>query len=94
MQALQRSHGLLWQEIAASSSTKRQESVSQTSAVIALFKERRKLVKSSREHKELTKSIITCLDMLPLNTVDKPGFTAMIQGFAGTTYPLGVILVE
>ena len=44
------------QEIAASSSTKTQENVSRTS-IITFLEERRKLDKSSREHKKLTKSI-------------------------------------
>ena len=45
---------------------------------------KQKLLSSdSREHKELTKSVACCLarDMLPLSTVDKPGFHAMLQKF-------------
>ena len=44
------------------------------------LKKNRKFDRSSREHKELTRSVTTCLakDMLPLSTVDKPGFRAMI----------------
>ena len=39
--------------------------------------------RDSREHKELTRSITECLvkDMLPIYTVDKPGFRAMIRRF-------------
>ena len=46
--------------------------------------ERQKLLStSSREHKKLTKSVATSLakDMLPLSTVDKPGFRTMVQKF-------------
>ena len=45
---------------------------------------KQKLLSSdSREHKELTKSVACCLarDMLPLSTVDKPGFRTMLQRF-------------
>ena len=38
---------------------------------------------SSHEYKDLTKSVTYCLakDMLPVSTVDKPGFKAMLQKF-------------
>ncbi len=41
------------------------------------------LASSSREHKELTKAVTYCLakDILPISTVDKPGFKAMLQRF-------------
>ena len=41
------------------------------------------LSSDSREHKELTTSVACCLarDMLPLSTVDKPGFRTMLQKF-------------
>lgn len=65
-----------------SSSSTRCNSSSQTS-VTALFEKSRKFDRNSREHKELTRSVTTCLakDMLPLSTVDKPGFRAMISKF-------------
>ena len=44
---------------------------------------RRPLSSSSREHKTLTNAVTYCLarDMLPLSTVDKPGFRKMLQQF-------------
>ena len=41
------------------------------------------LPSSSREHKELTKAVTYCLtkDMLPISTVDKAGFKAMLRRF-------------
>ena len=43
----------------------------------------RPLSSSSKEHKALTNAVTYCLasDMLPLTTVDKPGFRAMLQTF-------------
>ena len=39
-----------------------------------------KLFSSSHEYKDLTKSVTYCLvkDMLPISTLDKPGFKAML----------------
>ena len=64
----------------SSNSSRDKDSSSQTS-VTALFEKSRKFDRNSREHKELTRSITMCLakDMLPLSTVDKPGFRAMIS---------------
>ena len=66
----------------SSSSTRGKDSRSQT-LVTALFEKSKKFDRNLREHKELTKSITMCLakDMLPLSTVDKPGFRAMISRF-------------
>ena len=46
-------------------------------------KRQRPLSPSLKEHKALTKSVTCCLakDMLPLSTVDKPGFRAMLHQF-------------
>ena len=43
----------------------------------------KKLDSSSKEHKELTKSVAICLakDMLPIYTVEKEGFRAMLRKF-------------
>jgi len=40
----------------------------------------------SKEHKALTNSVTYCLarDMVPLSTVDKPGFRAMLYQFNGS----------
>ena len=50
---------------------------------MATWDKQKLLSTSSREHKELTKSVANCLakDMLPLSTVDKPGFRAMLYMF-------------
>ena len=48
-----------------------------------LFKHAQAIPTTSREHKELTKAIALCLakDMLPIYTVEKPGFKSMIHQF-------------
>ena len=46
--------------------------------------DKKKLLSSmSHEYKQLTKSVTYCLahDMLPISTVDKPGFQAMLHKF-------------
>ena len=52
-------------------------------SLTATWDKQKLLSTSSREHKELTKSVANCLakDMLPLSTVDKPGFQAMLYTF-------------
>ena len=52
-------------------------------SLTATWDKQKLLSTSSREYKELTKSVANCLakDMLPLSTVDKPGFRAMLYKF-------------
>ena len=52
-------------------------------SILDSWKKQQLLSSSSKEHKSLTNSIAYCLarDMLPLSTVDKPGFRAMIHQF-------------
>ena len=46
-----------------------------------MWKKTQMIPSNSREHKDITKSITYCLakDMLPISTVDKPGFKAMVH---------------
>ena len=48
-----------------------------------MWKKTQMIPSNSREHKDITKSITYCLakDMLPISTVDKPGFKAMVYRF-------------
>ena len=52
-------------------------------SIIDSWSKQQPLSSSSKEHKALTNSVAYCLarDMLPLSTVDKPGFRAMIHHF-------------
>ena len=52
-------------------------------SIIDSWSKQQPLSSSSKEHKALTNSVAYCLarDMLPLSTVDKPGFRAMIYQF-------------
>ena len=52
-------------------------------SILDLWKKQQPLSSSLKEHKSLTNSIAYCLarDMLPLSTVDKPGFRAMLHQF-------------
>ena len=52
-------------------------------SLTATWDKQKLLLMSSREHKQLTKSVANCLakDMLPLSTVDKPGFRAKLYKF-------------
>ena len=52
-------------------------------AIIDSLSKKQPLSSFSKEHKALTNSVAYCLarDMLPLSTVDKPGFRAMLYQF-------------
>ena len=66
-----------------SSSTTMTTSKATDKTVKGLFEARTKLSSSSREHKELTKSVTYFLakDMLPAYTVEKPGFIQLLTKF-------------
>ena len=67
---------------ASSSKTKSSHRSAQAS-ILDSWSKQRPLSSSSKEHKALTNSVTCCLarDMLPLSTVDKPGFRAMLHQF-------------
>ena len=68
------------QRAATKSIGKRQGDKTQQPSLEATWDKTKLLSTSSHEHKDLTKAVTYCLakDMLPISTVDKPGFKAML----------------
>ena len=68
------------QRAATKTTWKRQGDKTQQPSLEATWDKTKLLSTSSHEHKDLTKSVTYCLakDMLPISTVDKPGFKAML----------------
>ena len=66
-----------------STSSRQKAHVTKSQSIEECFEKGRMISKDSREHKELTKSVAECLakDMLPLYTVEKAGFKAMLKKF-------------
>ena len=67
----------------ASSSKKKNSRRSNQTLLLDSWSKQQPLSSSSKEHRALTNSIAHCLarDMLPMCTVDKPGFRAMLHQF-------------
>jgi len=69
--------------VVGNSSKKQQSDKSEQPSLVAMWDKAKLLSSSSHEHRELTKLVTHCLakDTLPISTVDKPGFKAMLQKF-------------
>ena len=75
-------HKELYETVKGNASSSSSSSSSQPT-IAAAFDKVKPLDTKSKEHKSLTDSITRCLakDMLPIRTVEKPGFKAMISRF-------------
>ena len=75
-------HKELYETVKGNASSSSSSSSSQPT-IAAAFDKVKPLDTKSKEHKSLTDSITRCLarDMLPIRTVEKPGFKAMVSRF-------------